>query len=246
MTDTRPVQRIAGTALWRQIEGALEKDIADKVWEAGEKLPTEAEFAVRFGVNRHTVRRALAELQERGLIRIEQGRGMFVQESVVDYPLTRRTRFTDVIHAQSRVPGHRLHRAYHLPAERDVADALGIIRGREVLCLETVGLVDERPLIFGRHHFPCPRFRGLEDMFVRTGSITTSLKRFGVGDYFRRRTAITAVLPSIEEAVLLQQPRTRPMLRYEAINTDESGEPVEYTVGLFAGDRAQLLVEDWG
>ncbi|MEC9347395.1 MAG: phosphonate metabolism transcriptional regulator PhnF [Pseudomonadota bacterium] len=240
------MERVSGTALWRQIETALEKDIADRVWAPGEKLPTEADFAQRFGVNRHTVRRALSELQERGLIRIEQGRGMFVQESVVDYPLTRRTRFTETISAQSRVPGHKLHKAYLMPADREVADALGIIRGREVLCLETIGLVDERPLIFGRHHFPCPRFRGLEDMFVKTGSITTSLKRFGVADYFRRRTAIMAVLPTPEEAVILQQPRMRPVLRYEALNTDETGEPVEFTVGLFAGDRAQLLVEDWG
>lgn len=243
MTEESGVQRETGTTLWRQIEQALARDIENGVWTPGEKLPTEANFADRFAVNRHTVRRALSELQDRGLIRIEQGRGMFVQENLVDYPLTRRTRFTDTIQAQSRVPGHILSRAFMQPADRDTAEALGIVRGREVVVLESIGLVDHRPLVTARHHLVAPRFRGIDRSFEETGSITAALKHYGVSDYIRRRTSVTAAMPSAEEARLLEQPRTRPVLRYEALNVDQFGEPIEYIVGAFAGDRAQLLIE---
>ncbi len=72
---TYPVHRQDGVALWRQIAGQIQADIASGTCKPGTRLPTEAELSVRFGVNRHTVRRALEELSRDGLVRVEQGRG---------------------------------------------------------------------------------------------------------------------------------------------------------------------------
>src|SRR3546814_5753912 len=96
------LQRRAGVALWRQIAETLEKDIREQVYEPGQRPPTEAELAERFSVNRHTVRRGIAFLEQEGVLRVEQGRGTFVQERMVDYRLGKRTRFTENIQKQSR------------------------------------------------------------------------------------------------------------------------------------------------
>ena len=48
--------------IWTEIRNDLETDIRLGRFAAGTKLPTEAELAARFGVNRHTVRRAIASL----------------------------------------------------------------------------------------------------------------------------------------------------------------------------------------
>src|SRR6185437_10116122 len=90
--DHRGPLRGGGIALWRRIAGTLEKEIASGILAAGMQLPTEVGLAGRFGVNRHTVRRALEELSRNGLIRIEQGRGSFVAEDVLDYTVGPRTR----------------------------------------------------------------------------------------------------------------------------------------------------------
>ena len=47
-----------GVAQWRQIADTLRADIAGGTLGPGDQLPTEARLAARFGVNRHTVRRA--------------------------------------------------------------------------------------------------------------------------------------------------------------------------------------------
>ena len=73
---THPVQRQDGVTLWRQIAGQIQNDIASGACKPGMRLPTEAELSARFGVNRHTVRRALEELSRDGLVRVEQGRGI--------------------------------------------------------------------------------------------------------------------------------------------------------------------------
>ena len=69
----------SGVALWRQVADGIERGIADGRFAAGEKLPGEIEIAETYRVNRHTVRRALATLAERGLVRAERGSGTYVE-----------------------------------------------------------------------------------------------------------------------------------------------------------------------
>ena len=69
----------SGVALWRQVADGIERGIADGSFAAGEKLPGETEIAETYRVNRHTVRRALATLAERGLVRAERGSGTYVE-----------------------------------------------------------------------------------------------------------------------------------------------------------------------
>jgi GntR family phosphonate transport system transcriptional regulator len=238
-----PLARGEGVALWRQIAQRLERDIAGGTHPPGARLPTEAELAGQYGVNRHTVRRAMEELEGRGLVRIEQGRGSFVAEDVVDYRLGPRTRFSEIIRRQSREPGGRILRIQEVAAETGLAEQLGIRRGRPVVVVERLGLADGRPLVLGTHHFPATRFGRLPELLRQNPSITDALAACGVPDYRRRVTRITARMPSAEEAELLQQSRNRPVLVTEAINTDPEGEVVDVSTGRYAAGRAQLVVE---
>ena len=74
------IERGRGVALWSQIGDILADDILKGRLPQGQMLPSAQELATRFDVNRHTVRRAMATLEQRNLVRTEQGRGTFVQE----------------------------------------------------------------------------------------------------------------------------------------------------------------------
>jgi GntR family phosphonate transport system transcriptional regulator len=235
--------RRQGVALWRQIQQAIEAEIAGGSHKPGARLPTEAELSARFAVNRHTVRRAMEELEGRGLVRIEQGRGSFVAEDVVDYRLGPRTRFSENIRRQNREPNGRILRVAEVPAEAGLAEALGIRRGRAVILVERLALADGRPVVVGTHHFPAARFGQLPELLAQDPSITAALAACGVPDYRRRVTRITARLPTPEEAELLQQSRSRPVLMTEAVNTDPAGVVVDVTHARYAAGRVQLVVE---
>ena len=60
------LSRGSGVALWRQIASQIEEDIAARHFPPGGRLPTEQELATRFEVNRHTLRRAVAALEDKG------------------------------------------------------------------------------------------------------------------------------------------------------------------------------------
>src|SRR5215470_8260642 len=128
-----------GVTLWRQIAESLNGDVRTGRLKAGAQLPTELELAQRFAVNRHTVRRAVAVLADQGVLRIEQGRGTFVNETTIDYVLGRRTRFSANLHAQGRGPGHRVLAAEAIAASDSVAGELRLRAGAPVMRIETLG-----------------------------------------------------------------------------------------------------------
>ena len=66
--------------LSHRIEEEIEGAIRTKILIPGQKLPTEIELSKSYGVSRNALREALRSLNSKGLIRIEKGRGMFVEE----------------------------------------------------------------------------------------------------------------------------------------------------------------------
>ncbi len=76
-----------------EIVRELKRDIVAGTLPAGQRLPTEAALTTRFRVSRGTVRRALAELVEHGLLTQRPGVGCFVSDSIRTVTSGRRITF---------------------------------------------------------------------------------------------------------------------------------------------------------
>jgi len=236
--------RTKGVALWRSIAQDLAARIDEGALTAGAKLPTEHELAAQFQVNRHTVRRALTSLDEDGLVRVEQGSGWFVREQIISYPVGRKTCFSENLSRESRIPGGEVLAHGEMPAQAAVAKALGLKEQTPVVWIEAVGQADGRHINVSTRFFPQARFPRIAEAYQRTGSVTSCMARFGVRDYHRRSTSISARLPTAEEARLLGQSRHHPVLVSESVNADGEGVPVEYGLTRFSSDWVRIVVEN--
>lgn len=235
--------RPAGVTVWREIEEALTREIADGVHPAGAKLPIERDLAAKFGVNRHTVRRALSSLQDKGLISIEPGRGMFAKSNRLSYPVGKRTRFSEnVAHLSKYVKG-RLLNTWHLAAPEKIAADLDVEIGATLVAIDDLRVLDSEPITLTTHYFPLPRFADLPVIFAETGSITKSLHELGVKDYTRRLTRVHAKEASDHEADLLQGSRGFPVLVVEVINIDASGHPIEYGYSRSLAGKMEMVFD---
>lgn len=186
----------------------------------------------------------MEELERRGLIRIDHGRGTFAASALIDYALSPRTRFSEIIARQNREPTGRILRVSEVPADQAAAKALAVRRGVLLWRVDRLGYADGRPVSFTQHHFLRSRFPGLaEAVYSSRGSITRALAACGVTEYFRRSSRISARLPSAEEADLLDHPRNHAVLVTEAVNVDVEGVPMEYGVGVYPAGRVQISVE---
>ncbi|MFN4098831.1 MAG: phosphonate metabolism transcriptional regulator PhnF [Pararhodobacter sp.] len=227
-------------SLWRQIADTLTAELATA--RPGDRLPSEADLARRFGVNRHTVRRALASLAESGQVHARRGAGVFVTATPTEYPLTRRMRFGEALSATGRVPGRQVLSAQTLAATEAEAQALALNPG--ALTLRVEGLTLSDGLIIGhfRSAFPAARLPGMAALLAQGRGVTDALAACGIPDHTRAWTRINARPADALLAGHLQLRRGDPVIRAESLNLDPEGAPLEYGIAHFAGERVTLTV----
>jgi GntR family phosphonate transport system transcriptional regulator len=239
------VERGSGVAVWRQIGEALANDIRSKLYVPGEQLPPELELAARFSVNRHTIRRAMGELEQTGLVRIEQGRGTFVQEHAIDYAIGKRTRFSQNLASQG-MRGHIEVLDSQVARLPEIARHLGLSRTANIVRVQMIGKAEDRTIDVADHYFDAARFAGIDEHLRTRQSISRALALYDVTDYTRKWSRITAAMPNSVTARLLNQPKTRPVLQVESLNVDVEGTPIQFSLVRFAGDWVQLTVAEQG
>lgn len=239
------VQRQNGVALWRQIADRIRTSIADGEYDATGKVPPEFALAAQFGVNRHTVRSALAALAQEGIVRSVQGRGtLIVRKERLNFPISRRTRFNQGLGDQAREKEGLLLRSEEEPASADLAARLDIPEGAMVVRLETLRKADRRPVSRSTNWFPAGRFAGIREAYRASGSITVAFRMLGLSDYLRVSTEITATHADAGDLADLQLSPGAIILVSRALNADPDGVPVQYAVSRFPADMVQFTIEN--
>ena len=239
MRDTSPK-----TPIWQAIAQALRGDLAEGRYAAGDKLPTEAALAERFGVNRHTVRHGISALVDEGLIRTRRGAGAFVASTPTDYPIGRKVRFHDNLIAAGRLPEKRVLLVEDRFATDGEARALAINAGDPVCSYHGLSLADGQPIAVFESVFPLARTPDISAAFRAQSSVTDALATVGVADYTRASTRLTAVRAGATQALHLRVSEGDPLLRSTGVNVDLAGNPIEYGRTWFVGDRVTLTLEN--
>src|ERR1700757_3121408 len=233
----------SGVALWRQVADGIERGIAEGRFAPGERLPGETEIAETYRVNRHTVRRALAALAERGLVRAERGSGTYVEAPRLAYPLRSRTRFSEIVGAGGREPRGQLIGASEEPATRELARQLGLKTGATLIRIEALRLADRTPICVGTTWLAAARFPEAGRIYERVRSMTKLLDHYGIRDYRRASTRVTAGIVDATDAARLNLALGRPVLVVDSTDVDADGAPLITKRSRFAAERITFEVE---
>ncbi|TPL92188.1 phosphonate metabolism transcriptional regulator PhnF [Mesorhizobium sp. B2-3-12] len=235
------IERRSGVSLWRQIADRILQAIATGDFAENAALPPEVALAERYGVNRHTVRSAISALVQEGVLRAEQGRGTFVlSRKRLSYPIGARTRFSAGLQGQTSERHIVLLASSIEPASPRVAEGLGLARGSEVIRLETRGEADGRPVSRAAAWFEARRFAGIDKAMAQTGSITASLARFGVDDYLRQSTVLSARHADAADLADLDLQPGAIVLVTVAVNVTPDGQPIQFSESRFPAERVEL------
>lgn len=229
---------------WQDVEEELAADIANGRLPKDAPLPKEAALMERFSVGRHSVRKALAQLQTRGLVEIEHGKGAFVRDGRISYRLSERTRFSQNLLEQGREPLGRPIKERTIAAPKRVQDALRLPDGEEVYHIVRVDYADQEPISFSSSYFPVLRFPGFDKARHEGRSISTILADYGVADYIRLKTDLVVRLPTKDEARQLKQPEAQPILLTKKIDVDMKGTPITYSETVWAAERIEFTIDN--
>ncbi|MBO9577972.1 MAG: phosphonate metabolism transcriptional regulator PhnF [Microbacteriaceae bacterium] len=235
-----------GYAAWRLIAEELRGDIAGGALAVGDRLPTEQELSERFGVNRHTVRQAVAALAADGLVESRRGSGTYVLGGGIHlHRLGVRTRMSLSLGDRAEASAVRvLDSAIEAPPA-DIADALRL-RGDRAVRVEGMRTVGGRALVRGTHWFDAERFPDIAAVLRRSRSVTAALRSVGVDDYLRVSTTVSARHATADEAADLALEPGAVVLVARGLDALPDGTPLQLVVARFPAQRVALEIEHGG
>lgn len=233
----------AGGTLHAQIGEVIEQAISSGHLQPGDRLPPERELAGWFGVNRLTLRQALADLERGRLIRRTVGRqgGTFVAEPTVERDLSNFAGFSEQADRLGLTASAVVLRAEQQIAKGAVARGLELEAGAPVFEVARLRLANRRPVVLESSSFPAERFAGMLDESLE-GSLYELLR---VRFHARPCRAVEKLEPTQADgqaAQLLEVSRGAPLLVVERVAFDSGGRPVEFARDLWRGDRTRMVV----
>jgi len=225
--------------LWHQAEQAIRASIESGEWSTGGQIPAEDRLCEMLGVSRITIRHALRNLEQAGLLLRDHGRGTFVRRATVVAGIRGLTSFTEEMAALGLAVGSRVLGQNVTPAPVEVADALEIELGAPVLRIRRLRLGNETPIGLQTVHLPVGRVPGLAESGLLQGSLYETLRtRYAIAPVEAHEVYRVASIGD-EEAALLQVAPGSPVFVVERRTRDARG-LFEFTVSSMRGDRYEI------
>ncbi len=233
------IDRESAVPLYFQVEKLIKNYIESGDWKSGEKIPSEQELCKMFDVSRNTVRKAISDLIEEGILYIEHGKGTFVPHKTFNHPSERLLGFTEEMKRKKVSPGSKILEMKEIKTPPCIKD---ILKADRVLRLKRLRFANEKPIAIEDSYLPSDKFPDLFENFTEKSSLYETLKkRFGVQPYYAAES-IEADLPSEKEASLLKIATNKPVLRIERRTFVKSGEIIEFVRAVYRADIYRITL----
>lgn len=219
------LDRTGPVPLYYQVSRRLEQAIRTGTIPSGARLENEIAVAERLGVSRPTVRRAIQELVDKGLLVRRRGIGTKVVQGQVSRPVELTSLYEDLQHGHHEPSTEVLGYAM-VPAPAEVAAKLNIAAGSSVLWIRRLRGSDGTPVAILENYLPS-RFSDLAEQDLNTHGLYQLLRGRGVTIRIANQS-IGARKATNDESDLLGETRGGPLLTMERTSFDDSGKAVEY------------------
>lgn len=229
---------------WEATRDRISGEIASGYLPPDTRLPPEPELCILYGTRRHSLRRALAALVGEGKLRVEQGRGTFVERApLLNYVIGPRTRFRENLLSQGLTASGQALSEMEIEASPRVAAALALSPGARVIALSRRGFANDLPISLGWSYHDAVRFPDMAELRHAGISVTEVYRRHGIADYQRKRTTIFTRLATEHEAGLLMLRPGQSVLIVQKTDVDPDDKPIGFSEAAWAGDRVQFTFE---
>jgi DNA-binding GntR family transcriptional regulator len=233
------IDRSSPVPLYFQIANRIEKAIASGQLPPGARLENEISLGERLNMSRPTVRRALQELVNKGMLVRRRGIGT----QVVQGPLTRKVELTslyDDLERGGQHPSTSLLVHEVIPADARLAERLSVAEGCPVFHLRRLRLSDGAPLAVMENFLP-EQFADLVPGDLEARGLYQLMRARGtLIRVAQQRIGARAATP--EESRLLEIKRYGPVLTMDRTAYDDSGKAVELGRHCYRPDRYALEV----
>ncbi|KRO15999.1 transcriptional regulator, GntR family [Lacticaseibacillus saniviri JCM 17471 = DSM 24301] len=228
--------------MYIQIHNQIKQDIEAGKWKIGDRIPSERDLAVTFGVSRMTLRQAVQTLVDEGVLERRIGAGTYVASQKVQEKVSGVTSFTDLMLAQGKQPSSKTI-SYHVakPSLSEI-EKLKLPEDAQVLRMERIRYADDVPISFEVATVPYSLISSFSKSEV-TRSFYHTLEHKGQYILGGAQQTVSAMLASERIAEYLDIKRNEPILRLRQVSFLQDGQPFEYVRTQYVGTRFEFYLE---
>jgi len=238
-----------------QLADVLRCEIREGTRSPGSQLPTESEFHERYGVSRTTVRAALQQLVNEGLVVTRKGYGSYVRDRPPIRRISSNRRhavhrasgkpiFDTEVDAQGQVPSRRMLKVGRTEAPPDIAQWLQVEPGESVVLRSRLQSINDQPAVLSSSYFPFWLAKGtrLELPGALPEGPDNAIEALGYR-FAHGAEVLSARMPTPEEVQILRLPPGVPVVRLLHIDYDDQDRTLQVADDLYVGDRHEFVFE---
>ncbi len=236
------IDKTSVVPIYFQLKTLIQGRVSSGEYPVGMCLPSEREYCEEYGISRMTVRQAISDLVNEGLLRRERGKGTYVSQPKIEQKLQVLTSFTEDMKRRNMHPGTRLIQMTTCPATGRVARQLGIEDGESVYEITRLRLADDEPMAIETAYVPINYLPDFTEEKVASGSLYKVMRERGIEIAYATQT-LEASLAKVTEASKLNIKNKAPVLLIERTTYASGGQAVEFVKSVYRGDRYKFAID---
>ncbi|WP_391206714.1 GntR family transcriptional regulator [Psychrobacillus sp. L4] len=234
------IDKTGSMPLYSQVESILEEKIVSGQWSKGFQIPTETELAKSLDVSNITIKRAVINLVDKGMLFRQRGKGTFVTNTVMEKNIYTSAFFTMENEVSSSHEMLEEHKDIMYPK---VAKTLNLPSDQKFFFIKRLGLEDGEPVSVEYTYLPQSFNPELlrdikEDDFV----YDILVKKCGI-ELKNSKNYFSGTIANEEEVALLNVDLNTPLFVWERITYSKSDEPIEYSKFVMRQDKEKYYLE---
>lgn len=225
---------------YHQITSHLKERISLGEWQLGDKLPAEESLAQEYRVSRITLRQAMAELEQQGLISRQRGRGAFL--TGLPSPFIQSLNLPGMDQAVHRLQYDReiLEWQQTDQVEPALRQAFSLTEKRPLIHICRLFLHEGRPLALNRVWIPEELVPGILEEGLLNGSISETMSQRYGQSFARIENFMAAGRLNAADAALMKSAYDTPVLEILSTHYLADGQPAEFSRTLWVGSLVRF------
>ena len=236
------------TPLYKQLSDLLRRQIEEGKIKQDHPIPSERSLCEKFKISRITVRQAISEMINEGILYRKQGKGTYVAKRKVTQGLARIVNFTRTVLDLGMKPLTKILGNEIFPVDFQIAKILDIPVTSQILKLSFLGMGDEEPLVLYESYFPLSLGKKMAREAIRREKRGLS---FSTYDLYGESSGVfpTSVNQTFEAissderlSSLMDVEKGTAIFMITSVFTAQDQRPLEFRKAMYRGDRYKFYI----
>lgn len=236
------------TPLYIQLKEILRQQIEEGKFKSDHPIPSERSLCGKYNISRITVRQAISEMINEGMLYRKQGKGTFVARRKVNQGLTRIVNFTRTVLDLGMKPSTKVISNEIIPADIQMVKTLEIPITSQILKLSLLGMGNDEPLVLYESYFPLALGRKMAEKAAKKEKEGASFSTYDL--YGDLRSVFPGMVNQTFEAItaddhltsLMNVKKGAAIFMITSVFMTMDHRPLEFRRAMYRGDRYKFHI----